>query len=74
MAARIKAICETRVRYGYRRVDMLLRRKGWHVNQKWTRRIYNELSLQHPCECGRKDGGLDQIRQPRIRTPICLCD
>lgn len=46
LAARIKAICETRVRYGYRRVDVLLRREGWHVNQKRTRRIYNELGLQ----------------------------
>ena len=45
-AARIKAICETRVRYGYRRVDVLLRREGWHVNQKRIRRIYNELGLQ----------------------------
>ena len=46
LAARIKAICETRVRYGYRRVDVLLRREGWHVNQKRIRRIYNELDLQ----------------------------
>ena len=46
LAARIKAICETRVRYGYRRVDVLLRREGWHVNQKRIRRIYNELGLQ----------------------------
>lgn len=28
LAARIKAICETRVRYGYRRVDVLLRRRA----------------------------------------------
>jgi transposase InsO family protein len=41
-----KAICETRIRYGYRRVDVLLRREGWHVNQKRIRRIYNELGLQ----------------------------
>lgn len=46
LAARIKTICETRVRYGYRRVDVLLRREGWHVNQKRIRRIYNELGLQ----------------------------
>ncbi len=46
LAAQIKAICETRVRYGYRRVDVLLRREGWHVNQKRIRRIYNELGLQ----------------------------
>ena len=43
---RIKAICETRVRYGYRRVHVLLRREGWMINQKRTRRIYNELGLQ----------------------------
>lgn len=45
LAARIKTICETRVRYGYRRVQVL-RREGWAVNQKRTRRIYNELGLQ----------------------------
>ncbi len=28
LAARIKAICEARIRYGYRRVDVLLRREG----------------------------------------------
>src|ERR1700745_1431485 len=43
---RIKAICETRVRYGYRRVHVLLRREGWHINHKKTRRIYRELGLQ----------------------------
>ncbi|WP_420507840.1 IS3 family transposase [Nitratireductor aquimarinus] len=43
---RIKEICETRVRYGYRRVHVLLRREGWTINMKKTRRIYNELGLQ----------------------------
>jgi putative transposase len=43
---RIKEICQTRVRYGYRRVDVLLRREGWPINQKKTRRIYRELGLQ----------------------------
>lgn len=43
---RIKDICETRVRYGYRRVHVLLRREGWFVNEKKVRRIYNELGLQ----------------------------
>jgi putative transposase len=43
---RIKDICETRVRYGYRRVHVLLRREGWHVNRKKTYRIYKELGLQ----------------------------
>ena len=43
---RIKEICQTRVRYGYRRVHVLLRREGWLINQKRTRRIYRELGLQ----------------------------
>ena len=43
---RIKEICETRVRYGYRRVHVLLRREGWIINVKKVRRIYNELGLQ----------------------------
>jgi hypothetical protein len=32
--ARIREICETRVRYGYRRVHVLLRREGWEINMK----------------------------------------
>jgi putative transposase len=43
---RIKEICQTRVRYGYRRVHVLLRREGWSINQKKTRRVYRELGLQ----------------------------
>lgn len=43
---RIREICETRVRYGYRRIHVLLRREGWRVSIKRTRRIYNELGLQ----------------------------
>jgi putative transposase len=43
---RIKEICQTRVRYGYRRIHVLLRREGWHHGQNKTRRIYRELGLQ----------------------------
>ncbi len=43
---RIKDICQTRVRYGYRRVHVLLRREGWSLGQNKTRRFYRELGLQ----------------------------
>jgi len=58
---RIKEICETRVRYGYRRVHVHLCRDGWKINMSeagktndpvnrlsggTTRRIYSELGLQ----------------------------
>ncbi len=34
--ARIREICQTRVRYGYRRVHVLLRREGGEINMKRT--------------------------------------
>ena len=43
---RIKEIAETRVRYGYRRVHVLLRREGWQVNAKRVCRLYREMGLQ----------------------------
>ncbi len=46
LEARIREICQTRVRYGYRRVHIQLRREGWSHGQNKTRRIYRELGLQ----------------------------
>jgi transposase InsO family protein len=43
---RIREICETRVRQGYRRVHVPRRREGWLVRLKKTRRIYNEPVLR----------------------------
>jgi len=43
---RIKEIAETRVRYGYRRIHILLRREGWEVNPKRIYRLYTEMGLQ----------------------------
>lgn len=42
---RILEIAETRVRYGYKRIHVLLRREGWHVNHKKVYRIYCEDGL-----------------------------
>lgn len=43
---RIREIAETRVRYGYRRIHVLLRREGWQVNAKRVYRLYVEEGLQ----------------------------
>ena len=43
---RIREIAETRVRYGYRRIHILLRREGWQVNAKRVYRLYVEEGLQ----------------------------
>ena len=42
---RMKEIAETRVRYGFNRIHILLRREGWRDNHKRTYRIYKEEGL-----------------------------
>ena len=34
------------MRYGYRRIHVLLRREGWEVNVKRVCRLYREMGLQ----------------------------
>ena len=46
LKTRIKEIAETRVRHGYLRITVLLKREGWPVNGKKTYRLYKELGLQ----------------------------
>jgi putative transposase len=43
---RIKEIAEARVRYGYRRIHVLLQREGWAINGKRVYRLYREMGLQ----------------------------
>jgi putative transposase len=43
---RIREIAETRLRYGYRRITVLPRREGWHVNVKRVHRLYRLQGLQ----------------------------
>ena len=45
MRLRINEIAKVRVRYGYKRIHVLLRREGWSVNHKRVYRIYCEEGL-----------------------------
>jgi putative transposase len=42
---RLKELAAARVRYGYRRLHVLLRREGWPVNAKRVHRLYREEGL-----------------------------
>lgn len=66
---RIKEICETHVRYGYRRVYYILRRDGWAVNMKKVCRLYRELGLQlrNKTPKRRVKAKLREDRTPAIR-------
>ncbi len=43
---RLRELASSRVRYGYRRLAVLLRREGWVVNTKRVYRLYREGGLQ----------------------------
>ena len=42
---RLKELAAARVRYGYRRLHVLLRREGWEANHKRVYRLYDEEGL-----------------------------
>ena len=46
LRARMREIANTRVRYGYRRIHVLLRREGWRLGRNQAYRIYSEEQLQ----------------------------
>lgn len=43
---RLRELALARPRYGYRRLTILLRREGWHVNHKRIHRLYLEEGLK----------------------------
>ena len=45
LGLRLRELAATRVRYGYRRLHILLRREGWRVNHKRVYRLYREEGL-----------------------------
>ena len=53
---RIREMAQTRVRYGYRKIRVLLNREGWAVGKKLVYRLYREegLMLRHRVPRRRK--------------------
>ena len=45
LRGKLKELASTHVRYGYRRLTVLLRRQGWKVNAKRIYRLYTEEGL-----------------------------
>ena len=58
---RLRALAGARVRYGYRRLHVLLRREGWPVNHKRVYRLYRLEGLALRRRCRRKRASATRI-------------
>jgi putative transposase len=67
---RIKELVVSRVRYGYERIHVVLRREGWLVNHKRVRRIYREegfnLRNKRP---RRSKSAVHRLERPELTYP-----
>ncbi len=66
---RLRDLAATRVRYGYRRLHVLLRREGWQVNHKRVYRLYREEGLGIRVRRRRKRVGGPRVLPPPAQRP-----
>jgi putative transposase len=64
---RIREIAQTRVRYGYRKIRVLLNREGWGVGKTLVQRLYQEEGLALKQRPKRRRRAAEQ-RAERVRT------
>jgi putative transposase len=67
---RIRDLAGVRVRYGYRRLHVLLRREGWQVNHKRVYRLYKLEGLSLRLKSKKKRASC--IRVPRPQATAAL--
>jgi putative transposase len=66
---RLKHLAATHVRYGYRRLTVLLRREGWSVNAKRVYRLYREEGLIVRTKQRKKIARRERSPQPLASRP-----
>ncbi|MGI8855127.1 MAG: IS3 family transposase [Thermomicrobiales bacterium] len=66
---RIRELAAVRVRYGYRRIHILLRREGWKVNAKRVYRLYREEGLSLRLKRSKKRVSVPQVAPPPATRP-----
>jgi putative transposase len=67
---RIKELAAVRVRYGYRRIHVLLRREGWPVNSKRVYRLYREEGLTLRRKRPKKRVSVPRVTPPPAAQPM----
>jgi putative transposase len=60
----------SRVKYGYRRLHILLEREGWQVNHKLVYRLYLEEGLQMRTKTPRRNKSCRaRVERPKADRP-----
>ena len=68
---RLRELAGNRVRYGYRRLTLLLRREGWEVNAKRIYRIYTEEGLMVRTQKRRERAQRQRVPRGQATRPNC---
>jgi putative transposase len=66
---RLRDLAATRVRYGYRRLHILLRREGWRINHKRVYRLYREEGLGIRVKRRKKLASVPRVLPPPAQRP-----
>jgi len=66
---RLRELVASRVRYGYRRLYILLRREGWRVNAKRVYRLYREEGLSLRLKRPKKRVSVPRVAPPPAERP-----
>jgi SAM-dependent methyltransferase len=66
---RLRELAASRVRFGYRRLTVILRREGWRVNPKRVYRLYTEDGLTV-----RTKGEIENIPLPDNSVDVIISD
>jgi putative transposase len=67
---RLRDLAAARVRYGYRRLHVLLRREGWRVNHKRVYRLYREEGLGIRVKRRKKLASAPRVLPARPTRPL----
>jgi putative transposase len=69
LRVRLRDLAASRVRYGYRRLHVLLRREGWMVNHKRVSRLYREEGLGIRVKRRKKLASAPRVLPPPAKRP-----
>jgi putative transposase len=69
LRVRLRDLASTRIRYGYRRLTVMLRREDWHVNTKRVYRLYREEGLELRMKKRAKRAAQTRIRLAEASYP-----